>query len=445
MSLVDMQLPTAILQTVYSLLAAIGRALIISISMPPMIPFIPLTIMVLYFLQRFYLRTSRQLRHLDLEMKAPLYTHFLEMLSGLTTIRAFGWQSRFNDRMCRLLDDSQRPHYLLYCVQRWLSIVLDFIVAIFAVSIIGFATLMPRSQASNDAALGVALVNLLTISSILSYLIHAWTDLETCIGAVVRIRDFEETTPKEQDSTPSNTHSLRTPPSAWPSKGAIQFTSVSISYNPTPTHPPILKDISLTIQPNTHTLIRGRTGSGKSTLLLSLFGMAETISGSITIDDIDISSIPRHFLRERIIAIPQAPDLFPGSLRENLDPARRLQDHEILDCLSFVDAHLADKILARGGLRLETEETGFSAGERQLLTLTSAILRKRGVREGDAGIVVLDELTSSVDLETEKRILEVVRKEFEGWTVISVAHRMEVGRDADMIVTLEDGRIVDIQ
>ena len=120
---------------------------------------VPLLIAVIWVLQHVYLRTSRQLRLLDLEARSPLYSHFLETLSGLSTIRAFGWEVENKEQNKRLLDFSQRPYYLLYCVQRWLNLVLDLIVAAEAVVVVGLALGLRTSTTAG--LLGVSLNNIL--------------------------------------------------------------------------------------------------------------------------------------------------------------------------------------------------------------------------------------------------------------------------------------------
>lgn len=104
---------------------------------PLLLPTLPLLLIAVYFLQRTYLRTSRQLRYLDLESRSPLYSHFIETLEGLSTIRAFGWEEAFSRTAAQRLDDSQKPYYLLFCIQRWLQFVLDMITAGVATLVVG--------------------------------------------------------------------------------------------------------------------------------------------------------------------------------------------------------------------------------------------------------------------------------------------------------------------
>jgi len=184
---------------------------------------LPFTICTVYFLQRFYLMTSRQLRYLDLEARSPLYTQFLESLEGLSTIRAMGWQESCLAMQARCLDAGQRPYYLLYCIQRWLNLVLDILVAILATIVVAMSVKIPSS--TSGAAIGVALNNVLGFTQSLSAVVDAFTQLETSVGAVARIKNFEievvsEHLPKE----------IETPPESWPETGHIEFRGVTAAY-----------------------------------------------------------------------------------------------------------------------------------------------------------------------------------------------------------------------
>lgn len=183
----------------------------------------PIVVAVLYLIQKFYLRTSRQLRFMDLEAKAPLYTQFTECLSGLATVRAFGWQTALENRSRELLDRSQRPFYLLFAVQRWLTLVLDLVVAAIAVLLI---VLVVKLRGTLSAGyVGIALVNVIMFSQSIKLLVTFWTELETHIGAVARIKIFQENAVSEDLPTEHNMQ-----PPAWPSRGEIEFCHVSAGY-----------------------------------------------------------------------------------------------------------------------------------------------------------------------------------------------------------------------
>jgi ABC-type multidrug transport system fused ATPase/permease subunit len=183
---------------------------------------IPIAIVPLYFVQRFYLRTSRQMRLLDLETKTPLYQHFTETLEGVDTIRAFGWQDYFDQIALGRLNDSQRPYFLLYSIQRWLSLVLGLLVAAMAVILVGLALGLPSK--SSGGGLGVALTSILAFNQALMVLISGWTDAETSLGSVARTASFEKYTPIELEPE----HPVHPGPD-WP-RGTVEVSSLSFTY-----------------------------------------------------------------------------------------------------------------------------------------------------------------------------------------------------------------------
>jgi ATP-binding cassette subfamily C (CFTR/MRP) protein 1 len=198
------------------------NAILICLGSSYVAAIIPGTLFVLYWIQKFYLRTSRQIRLLDLETKTPLYQQFTETLEGVETIRAFGWQKTFEEVAREKLDMSQRPFYLMWCIQRWLNLVLDMLVACLAVLLVGLALCLPGS--SSAGALGVALTSLLAFNQSLKSLITAWTQAETSIGSVARTQTFEKDTPTEI-SPDENLD----PGKEWP-VGNVEVTNMSLQY-----------------------------------------------------------------------------------------------------------------------------------------------------------------------------------------------------------------------
>ena len=201
----------------------IGAIILVSTGASYIAATTPLLCGCLYILQMFYLRTSRQLRFLDLEARSPLYTHFLETLKGLITVRAFGWQAAFRQRCLNLLDISQRPYYLLYCIQRWLSLVLGMFVAALAVLLVAFA--LEFKDTTSRGAIGVSLIAILGFNENLTLLVTSWTSLETSLGAIARLKNFSSSTPSENFKSEAEM-----PPADWPHKGAIEFQDVASSY-----------------------------------------------------------------------------------------------------------------------------------------------------------------------------------------------------------------------
>lgn len=221
--LIDAELPIAFLNVCANGFAVVAQAIMILPASYWLIISYPFLFGVLYAVQKYYLRTSRQLRFLDLEAKSPLYSQFLETLGGLTTIRAFAWGDeliRLNDQR---LDFSQKPFYLLFSIQRWLNLVLDLITGGLAIVLTAVSINM-RGQVSAGFA-GVALYNIMTLSAAMKAAVTVWTVLETSIGAVARVKSFDETTPSENMEAESGS-----PPENWPDQGAVELNGVSASY-----------------------------------------------------------------------------------------------------------------------------------------------------------------------------------------------------------------------
>ncbi|KAK9776692.1 putative P-loop containing nucleoside triphosphate hydrolase protein [Seiridium cardinale] len=437
---VDRNLPLGMLVTIQNLLTCIGQAVLIASSTWYLAIAYPFLIAAFFFLQQAYLRTSRQLRFLDLDEKAPVYTQFIETLAGLSTIRAFGWTQPAIDQNHDLVDRAQKPFYLLLMIQRWLTLVLDLIVAALALLVVGLAVRLRESV--SVGLTGVSLVQLITFAETVRMLILWWTSLETSIGAVARIKQFSENTPDEDLLGEGNI-----PPQNWPSQGAIELQGICATYD-TGNDNKALDRISISIKGGEKVAIVGRTGSGKSSLLLTLTRMLDLSSGSITIDDLDISMLSRDLVRSQLTAITQDQFFLPGTVRQNIDPYEASSVEDIIDALSKVEIWAS--IEQKGGLDVDMGEGMLSHGQRQLFFLARAILRKNSGR-----VVLLDEATSRqvlslhfyrwglVDHHTEARIRDLIRTEFSAHTVIAIAHRLDTIADFDRVVVLEKGFVVD--
>ncbi|KAK1994915.1 P-loop containing nucleoside triphosphate hydrolase protein [Colletotrichum falcatum] len=435
MTLVDQTLPTAFFEVVLDTLVAIASAALIASGARYLAAVVPFCALPLYLLQKFYLRTSRQMRHLDLESKSPLYTLFTESLGGVVTIRAFGWQQGLVKEQLGLLDASQRPYYLLFCIQRWLAVMLDLFVAVIATVLVAFA--VKYTGTTSGGAIGLSMVSLMGLNSSLSRLISSWTNLETSLGAIARLRDFVRDTPREdgagaQDSPPV--------PQGWPSSGAISLESIDAGYKAGDEK--VLREVSLSIKPGQKVGLCGRTGSGKTSFLLTLLRLLDTPTGSIRIDGVDLGSLSRKAIRPHFITLPQDPVTLPGTVRTNLDPNGSFDgpsgDEELPKALKKT-LLWDDVIESRGGLDASFAGLGLSHGQRQLFALARAILHKDQSR-----VVLLDEATSSVDHETDGLLQEVIRKELPSHTVLAVAHRLDTIEDYDVVVVMDNGRVAEV-
>jgi ATP-binding cassette subfamily C (CFTR/MRP) protein 1 len=426
MTLIDVELPAALIEFTASICIGTMRAIMICLSAAYFAAVLPFVLVVMYFLQKFYLRTSRQIRLMDLEAKSPLYSNFIETLNGLVTIRAFGWAKNFEEHSLVLLDASQRPFYLLYCIQRWLGLVLDLVVAGLAVILM---VLMVKLRGQLDPGLvGVALLNVMSFNISLTRMIKFWTSLETSMGAISRLKSF--TTMTISEDLPNEIEPVH---EKWPMHGRIEYVNVSAAY--TTLGNDVLRDLNLVIPAGQKIGVCGKSGSGKSSLITSLFRMLEITEGTLTIDGVDLSTVSRQTIRERLNAIPQDPIFIKGTIRANLDPLFRSSDLAIEDALKRVG--LWNIINIAGGLDISREpETLLSQGQRQIFCLARAILNP-------SQIVILDEVTASVDMHTDELMQRIIREEFKGRTIIAVAHRLQTILDFDRIVVLDKGRLVE--
>ncbi|GKT96370.1 LOW QUALITY PROTEIN: ABC transporter [Colletotrichum tofieldiae] len=381
----------------------------------------PPSLLALYFLQKYYLRTSRQLRHIDLEAKSPLFTHFSEVLAGLATLRAFSWRPAMLRESCALLDASQRPYYLFFCVQRWLNVVLDLFIAAMAVVLVAFA--LHFSHTTTKGAIGLAMVNIINFNQTLGDFIEMWTMLETSLGAIARLKYFIEYTPREDRDCETDE-----PPAGWPANGTIELDNVTAAYSDATD--PVIRNLSLTIRPGQKVGICGRSGSGKSSLLLTLLRLLDTRTGDLSLSSVSLLALPRSSVRAALTTLPQDPVLLPGTVRDNLDPGGHVPDAELISGLR--KTRVWDPVEARGGLDAEMADIGLSAGQKQLFCLARAVLRRRGT-------VLLDEATSNVDHATDEEVRGVLEGELAGATVVEVAHRLEAIVGYDVVVVMHEG------
>lgn len=481
LQLVDRQLAPAALSLATQAGKLTVQVALLLASQPLVALSLPPSILVVWVVQRVYLRTSRRLRVLELDARAAAVSGLLEAVNGAPTARAFGWGPALARRGVEALDSSQRPLYLLLCLQRWLGTVLDLLVAAVAVGTIALAC----RRGTTGGQIGVALNVILVANTTLLRLVQSFTGLEISLGAVARLREVEEDTPREEEEGGT---SYETPPQGWPSSGTVQLSGVTAAYDPEATATAVLRKIDLVIPAGQTVVLCGRTGSGKSSLLLALLRLLDATDGRITIDGVDITRISRAALRERaFVTVAQEAFFLPlASLRLNLDPEEKAPASVIVSALQRtglwghfcaggtmaavssddeVDSNLTaaarddstkgdatEVILATPLSSLPV----LSTGQSQLLALARALVQRHVLCNPAAyvdhqpakPIILLDEVTSSLDPKTEGQIYGIIQNEFvdRGHTVVMVTHklaalrsRLREGKDA--VIWMAEGRI----
>ncbi|KAJ5803205.1 ABC multidrug transporter [Penicillium pulvis] len=420
LNLIDTELPDATLNTLFCVSQSIGQAAVMLTS-------------------SVYLAISYPLL-------GSLLTHFLDTLKGIATLRALGFLTEEVEKNARLVDSSQRAAYLLLMIQEWLNLVLNLVVMVIAVVL---TTLAVRLRSSSGFA-GASLYSLMSFGENLSGVVFFYTRLETSIGAIARLKNFNETvTPEDREEEDVS------PDEEWPEHGTVELKGVSARYGTLEEAkdetPLALNNINLSIHSGEKVAICGRTGSGKSSLLALLLKILDPLpnitgDAAILMDNIPLNRINRSTLRQRLIAVPQDAVFLPdgSTFQENLDPSHISTAAE---CQSILEAvGLWSFVQEHGGLNAPMVSGTFSAGQRQLLSLGRAMLR-RGVRarfNNGGGILLLDEVSSRVDHETERVMQEIVRVSFKDYTVISVSHRLDMVMDFDRVVVMDMGEVVEV-
>jgi ABC-type multidrug transport system fused ATPase/permease subunit len=371
-----------------------------------------------------FLPTSQSLRRLEMVSLSPLLSNFGALLGGLTTVRAFCAQPAFLARVISVVDEFQRNDHFYWSLQGWLMYRFDVLSSFstFALTCLAvYSSLTPGLT----AFVLVAAQNFVMSTHALC---RQYGQLQLDFVSVERVVELIHLEKEEPGDTK--------PPASWPRYGSdIEFQDVTIKYMPTA--PAAVSNFSLTLAGGKHTAIFGRTGSGKSTLSLSLLATTPLSTGKILIDGIDISRVEKTTLRSRITLLAQDPILFPGSLRHNLDPQ---SEHGDAECLSALSLACLDTTRFTLNFEVAAHGNNLSQGQRQLVSLARALLRK-------SAVVIMDEATASVDLQTAEQVYRVVREELQsqGSTIVSVAHRRGAMEGVDATVTLVGGRVESVE
>ncbi|KAI8497857.1 hypothetical protein Bbelb_245090 [Branchiostoma belcheri] len=450
----------------------VTSALVVNAVVTPyfIIGAVPIVILY-YFVQKFFRATARELQRLDSINKSPVFAHVSETLGGLSTIRAFRVEKRFKDNIMEKVNRSNTPFYFLTATNSWVGLRMGYMGGVI-VFIAGLSAMVASIfGAVSSGMVGLSITYALNLQQYLHWVVRNYCEVEMMMNAVERIT-FYSTIPTEQyrDRQRGNV----VPAADWPACGEIRLDKISVRYDKT--LDPVLHTVTASFKPGEKTQsqrqthlslvlnaihtqsdtvteanapvlgaerhpytvgICGRTGSGKSSLTLALFRMIDMFEGKICIDGVDISRVPLTLLRSRLSIIPQDPVLFSGTIRFNLDPEDNVSDWELWRSLEIAQLksvvtelpNQLDEMVTEGG-------ENFSVGQRQLFCLARAFVRK-------SRILIMDEATASIDMETDAILQDVIKTAFRDRTVLTIAHRIATILNSDRILVLDQGKLVE--
>ncbi|ORZ41439.1 hypothetical protein BCR44DRAFT_1457024 [Catenaria anguillulae PL171] len=435
------------------IIGMIAELVLVGAVVPLFFAMIPFLLYIYWSIASYYLETTREVKRVQSTHQSPMYSHFQETINGATVIRAFRSETRFTRHMWRTVDNVNRGLFTQIALNRWMSQRTGFTDSLVLLST-GIAILVSLDSLDGGLA-GLCLSYALVFSSSVVWLVRTWSMLEINANSLERVGEYLNL-PKEEDASlhtasnledaanqivtstvggeaeiPDTVRVAQTVPADWPQFGRVEFRNVTCRYRAD--LPPVLKNISFTVEPGARVAICGRTGAGKSSTVLALFRFIACETGQILIDGVDISQLMLDDVRSRMSILPQDPVCFEGTIRSNLDIFNEIDDSILNNALN--------RVQCGNPVTLDTpvseNASNLSIGQRQLLMIARALLR-------GSKIMVLDEATASVDAQSDAKIQTTLREspEFKNSSMICIAHRIKTIIDFDKVIVLDHGEVV---
>ena len=408
----------------------LGAVFVCSLYQKECIILLPCFMVICWFLYRFYINCSRELNRIEGILYSPILNLVNETIPGKITIRAYNLQNKYIEIFQKRIDEHYKLSFYLNGTNQWYLLHLNLLSFVFF-SLIMFITLIHKERFS-PKIIGIILTYSLVLQEDMISFLSSFSSFENTMTKMERSLSYTKIISERPQNLPIDNELIK---KHWPQKGEIKFDNFSVRYrNDTEI---VLKNVTFSLKAGEHLGIVGRTGSGKSTIPLCLFRILEAYSGKIFIDDVDISKVGLKKLRQSITIIPQDSTIMDGTLRYNIDPIGCFTDNEIINVLKKIGF---DYIIKQNsdGLNHKISENGanLSIGEKQLVCITRAILRK-------TKITILDEATANIDYNTEEIIQNALNEVLKGSTLITIAHRIKTVVNSDRVLVLDEGKIIE--
>ena len=431
----DDQLPLTLVDFLVGFFIAIGSVATAIVSLPMTLLALPPLLFYFIRLRKIFVTTTRELKRLEGLARSPIYAMIGEALSGVATMRANDSIGYFQGKFANLHDAHGRAFFAFVAASRWFAIRMDFIAFVF-MSVTAVLAVLFQDQdwlSIPPAVLGMCLTLLLQMAGTnFPWMVRQSAEVVNQMVSVERVNEYGHLPSEAALNTGHDDHVG----DLWPEDPSISASNLTVRYRAS--LPPALKGVSFEVTRGQRVGICGRTGSGKSSLVQALFRLLEAEEGTIEIGGVDISQLGLHKLRQSMSVIPQSPVLFSGtSIRFNLDPFSVYADETIRAALA--DAQILDAVdeLPEGMHSIVAEAgSNFSVGQRQLLCLARAILRK-------SKILILDESGANIDNQTDALLQNSVSRSFRDATILSVAHRLGSIIDHDLVLVLGYGKVLE--
>ncbi|KAL7907490.1 P-loop containing nucleoside triphosphate hydrolase protein [Trichoderma velutinum] len=409
---VDQEVAPHSMSTFYTFCSLCIVIILISTSIPLFIPAAVIICLIYYIITVIYINSARDLKRIESAQRSPLYQHFGEALAGYVSVRAYGRVNRFTEENRIFIDGYNQPYVLIWAAKEWLTLRIASLSALIS-SLTGAFLLWGLGRGAVDAGVaGLVLTYAATFSDNVLWFVQLYVIVQQSFNSVERIVEY--TGIKSERSEPLEPSSYDLSPQ-WPIHGHVSFQGYTARYAPELN--PVLLDLNIDIH------------AGQR---VAVVGPLEADTGRITIDGVSIASVNLVRLRRAVTVVPQDPTLFGGSLRDNLDPLNHHSDDDLQDVLRKLQFFQS---LPSGDL--DHPAAALSMGQRQLVCIARALLRR-------SRVLILDEATASIDHATDALIQAGLRYSIaDGITVLTIAHRLLTIVDYDRVMVLDSGRIVE--